>query len=175
MPKKYRRKPQHVEALKTYIGQPMTDIRDFLLGSSVFVSPTEHGCILEKQLGGVLDLTPGDYILRYDDGQVTSCKAVDFEKRYEEDHQEALEVGLAHALFSIYGYSVDDALRALSNKDIRNFLLASLETRATSHLKGFKTVNHINFQSNESDVDKIVSEMTKRMGKEFAKSATGVY
>lgn len=165
MPKKYRRKPQAIKALKTYIGQPMTDIRDFLLGSSVYVSVMEHGNVFEERLEGALDVTPGDYILRSYDGQVTACKSIEFEKIYEEDNQDALESGLAHALHLTYGFSVDEAFKALTNKDIRNFLLASLETRATSQLKALKVDNPISIQGEARDVGSIAEKITDQLHK----------
>lgn len=156
MPKKYRKKPQPVDALKTYIGQPMTDIRDFLLGSSVFVSPTEHGSILEERLEGVLDLTPGDYILRSHDGQVTTCKAIDFEKVYEEE----VNPQELHYVIIKYGFLVKDAEMMLRDERIKPILLAPL-ARQNEELMRTKRIELAPHEG--VDIDKIAGEFAKRL------------
>lgn len=143
MDKRYRRRAQAVQALKTYTGQPMTDIRDFLLGSGVYLSTNEHGSTFYEPITGTLEVTPGDYVLRYDDGHVTSIPAHEFENEYEMDEWPQIESGLAYALQRIYGFSVESAFEAVADKTIRSFLVASLEYAALGHQKAMeeKTVD----------------------------------
>ncbi|KAA0944083.1 hypothetical protein FQ087_18325 [Sporosarcina sp. ANT_H38] len=169
MPRKYQRKPQCVEALKTYFGQPMTDIRDFLLGSSVFVSTMEHGGIFEERLKGVLDVTPGDYILRSYDGQVTACNAIEFEKIYQE------EVSPQELQFVItkYSFLVKDAEMMLRDERIRPILLASFFEQ--NKLSPAVTVNQSFNMKDETAIGRIANGITERMHEELLKVTTGAY
>lgn len=122
MPKKYRRRPKQVDALKTYVGQPMTDIRDFLLGSNLFVSPTEHGSVFTELIQGVIEITPGDYILRGDTGAVKVCGVDEF----EDDYERVADPDEIFMVVRTYGFTVGQAEFMLINDETRNILLENI-------------------------------------------------
>lgn len=121
--KKYRVKTKPVTAMKTYVGQPLYEIRDFMLGCKNIVVSfrdvhegfTEH--IPSSRLPR--DLSPGDYIVLSGEGNATFMSPSEFESRYE------LQVDNRELYYVIqkYGFSVDDAINLLREPKTREILL----------------------------------------------------
>lgn len=162
MPKKYRRKPQELMALKTYVGQPMADIEDFLSWSPMLVSSSERGAIFTGPIQGDIDVTPGDYILQSYDGQVTVCKANEFEKVYEEE----VNPQELHYVIMKYGFLVKDAEMMLRDELIKPILLAPL-VRQNQELKRTKRIELAPRKG--VDIERIAGEFAKKLEKAVSK------
>lgn len=141
---RYRRRPQEVRALKTYEGMPLDDIKRFLEGSGFDVHNHDEGARLKGSLEGDLKVAAGDYIVLHDDGKVTSCSAVEFEKDYES----ALNMDELHYVITRYGYSVKGAEYLLRDERARAIVLAPFLEQKKERLRRKSACKSVN--SNEA-------------------------
>jgi hypothetical protein len=79
MPKRYQRKKEVVEALKTFSSQPISNAKDFV-GDSFYCDGSN--CYI-KTLIGDMKVEVGDYIIKGDKGEFYPCNPVVFESNYE--------------------------------------------------------------------------------------------
>ena len=169
MPKKYRSKPQTVWAMKTHVGQPLTDIRDFLKGSDVYISsndPTGVVITFENTLDGDFKVSPGDYILKHEKGVVSFCNPADFEKEYESE----VNARELHYVISRYGFFVKDAEELLRDKKVRRILVAPLLEAEKELKRSQKRIPHkteVDIRVREDSgkmVDEVIQKLTERIG-----------
>lgn len=127
--KKYRMKTEIVTALKTYEGQPLHEIRDFMIGcKNIHLSLVNlHRGFNEDIKGdGVPTLMPGDYIVKDSNRNAIFVNSKEFEERYEEK----VSFTELHYVIQKYGFQVVDAEYMLRDEKLRAILLAPLITES---------------------------------------------
>ena len=106
--------------MKTYVGQPLNEIRDFMIGCKNISFVVGDYCeVFNTSIegsGGVRELAPGDYIVMSEERNAVYMSPTEFEERYEVDDLPQTEAGLAYALVKIYGYSVKAAFEAVASE-----------------------------------------------------------
>ncbi|MDQ0344235.1 hypothetical protein J2S14_003076 [Lederbergia wuyishanensis] len=187
MIKKYRKKPVIIEAIQ-FKGGNYNDIELFI-GGQVHKGVNEIGNVKQiiiETLEGAMTANIDDYIIKGVKGEFYPCKPDIFEATYEDmisescnskgflDNVEMIQVegesyryksGIIHSLMVIYGFSLEEAKKVMYKRDIRDFLLDSLESKATGHMKQFKIENHIH---SGVDIEKVAANLEGFLSKENA-------
>ena len=100
---KYKKDGVTVEAFKWTGGRDQTEDPEWIvealkmpetrIGVARIYSGGESGLFMEiKTKEGIIRVKPGEYIIRYEDGTLTSSKADRFEANYEEVKEDEKEV-----------------------------------------------------------------------------------
>ena len=123
MPKKYRKKPVIVEALRVNFGYTnIHDIKDFI-GES-FNDVYRNKAPYIETLEGNMYISDGDYIIKGVKGEFYPCKPDIFEATYEAVDNDD---NIYHALFMRYGFTHKQAEVLLADPKSRAIILSNLE------------------------------------------------
>ncbi|QNK89429.1 hypothetical protein H7992_07125 [Sporosarcina sp. resist] len=171
--KNYRVKTGSVKAMRTFIGQPIHEIRDYMLGCeniALGLGDLREGFNVSIEgTGGARDLTPGDYIVMSEDRHAFFMSPVEFEKKYEEQ----VDSTELYYVVTKYGFPVKDGEMMLKDERIRPILLASFFEQ--NKFSPAVTVNQSFNVKDEADIGRIVSGITEQMHVDILKIATKVY
>lgn len=138
--KKYRVKTKTVTAMRTYLGQPLFEIRDFMIGCKnigMSLSNVHEGFVRSIEGNGIRDLTPGDYIVMSEGRNAMFMSSEEFEQQYEEQ----VDSSELHYVIKKYGFPVNAAEMMLRDERIRPILLAPLNEQNKSLERTLGTVN----------------------------------
>lgn len=159
--KNYRVKTKSVRAMRTYLGQPLYEIRDFMIGYKNIILSLGflHEGFNETIEGseGASDLTPGDYIVMSEDRNAAFMTAAEFEDKYEEqiDNRELYYV------IKNYGFPVEDAVTMLRTEWLRPILLAPLHEQSKASKRSQNT--NITISSSEADIERIANSVKSHL------------
>jgi hypothetical protein len=78
---RYRRKPEHVEAMKYFNTVPEVRKLEGFMGEFVHIRHTE---LVILAGGETWTAMPGDYVLKDSEGSLSTCSAFEFHNLYEE-------------------------------------------------------------------------------------------
>lgn len=165
MPKKYRKKPIVIEAMKVEYGKTdVLEVEKFIGDPNVLrCNPlTGQECI--KTLEGSMLISDGDYIVKGVQGEFYPCKPAIFEATYEvvSDIEDAKVQHALTTMLSVFSNDIDKSEGSVLHDLFAPFALAAVNNTVPTIPKA--TVN-VNFENLGTEVDKVIAEMTKRMEK----------
>lgn len=158
MPKKYRKKTEVVEVLKTYHGQPMEELKDFLQGR-LHLSSGPGVVLFKEVIAGDYTVTPGDYILKSECGKITTSSATDFNSEYEP----VIDTTEIYWVVREYAFTIEQAHTMLSNSETRAVLLENLRSKNKDSRK--ITINQT--VSDNTDIKKIAERLSGILSEEY--------
>ncbi|MEK4712250.1 hypothetical protein [Sporosarcina sp. FSL K6-5500] len=160
--KNYRVKTKSVTAMRTFIGQPIHEIRDYMIGCkniALGLGGLHQGFNESIEgTGGARDLTPGDYIVMSEDRHAVFMSPAEFEKKYEEQ----VDSTELYYVITKYGFLAKDAEMMLKDERIRSVLLAPLNEE--KKVSPVVTVNQ-SF-SGKDDIKKIAEVLSELLSEE---------